>query len=133
MSKSNKITVINKLLFIDSGECIPFGVFLQRESAEGKLNAVSLYMIHEGDNRSQDDIIEAMKGLAERKREELHRLVLSEKGSVVPRECKEAFLKMSKVLNLFYRKDDGFTSHDLMSVVKSVIYEPVTLQEESLT
>lgn len=90
-------------------------------------------MIHEQENRSQDEIIESIKVLAERKREELQRLVLEEKGSVVPRECKEAFLKMSKVLNLFYAKDDGFTKHDLMSVVKSVMYEPVTLQEESLT
>lgn len=90
-------------------------------------------MKHKGDNHSIDEIIESMKGLVERKREELHKLVLEEKGSVVPKECKEAFLKMSKVLNLFYRKDDGFTSQDLMSVVKSVIYEPVTLQEESLT
>ncbi|ESQ27173.1 hypothetical protein EUTSA_v10018144mg [Eutrema salsugineum] len=105
----------------------------KRESAEGKLNAVSLHMIHEQDNRSKDEIIESIKGIAETKREELQKLVLKVKGSVVPRECKEAFLKMSKVLNLFYRKDDGFTSHDLMSVVKSVIYEPVTLQDESLS
>ncbi|CAH2067899.1 unnamed protein product [Thlaspi arvense] len=103
----------------------------KRENAEGKLNAVSLHRIHEQENRSKDEIIESMKGLAERKRVELQKLVLEEKGSVVPRECKEAFLKMSKVLNLFYRKDDGFTSQDLMSVVKSVIYEPVTLQDES--
>ncbi|CAA7062096.1 unnamed protein product [Microthlaspi erraticum] len=105
----------------------------KRESAEGKLNAVSLHMIHEQDNRSKDEIVESIKGLAERKRRELQKLVLEEEGSVVPRECKEAFLKMSKVLNLFYRKDDGFTSNDLMTVVKSVLYEPVTLQDESST
>ncbi|KAF8103438.1 hypothetical protein N665_0188s0374 [Sinapis alba] len=104
----------------------------KRESAQGKLNAVSLHMIHDQDNHSKEEVIECIKGLAERKREELQKLVLEEKGSVVPRECKEAFLKMSKVLNLFYRKDDGFTSQDLMSVVKSVMYEPVTLQDESL-
>lgn len=105
----------------------------QRESAQGKLNSVSLHMVHDQDNGGEEEIIECIKGLAERKREELQKLVLEEKGSVVPRECKEAFLKMSKVLNLFYRKDDGFTSQDLMSVVKSVMYEPVTLQDESLT
>lgn len=106
----------------------------QRESAQGKLNGVSLHMIHDQDNRSkEEEVIECVKGMAERKRVELQKLVLEEKGSVVPRECKEAFLKMSKVLNLFYRKDDGFTSQDLMSVVKSVMYEPVTLQDESLT
>lgn len=105
----------------------------QRESAQGKLNSVSLHMVHDQDNGSEEEIIECIKGLAERKRVELQKLVLEEKGSVVPRECKEAFLKMSKVLNLFYRKDDGFTSQDLMSVVKSVMYEPVTLQDESLT
>ncbi|XP_018455705.2 ent-kaur-16-ene synthase, chloroplastic isoform X3 [Raphanus sativus] len=106
----------------------------KRESAQGKLNGVSLHMIHDQDNRSkEEEVIECVKGMAERKRVELQKLVLEEKGSVVPRECKEAFLKMSKVLNLFYRKDDGFTSQDLMSVVKSVMYEPVTLQDESLT
>ncbi|KAL0665476.1 hypothetical protein Bca4012_102314 [Brassica carinata] len=105
----------------------------KRESAQGKLNSVSLHMVHDQDNGSEEEIIECIKGLAERKRVELQKLVLEEKGSVVPRECKEAFLKMSKVLNLFYRKDDGFTSQDLMSVVKSVMYEPVTLQDESLT
>ncbi|KAL0725884.1 hypothetical protein Bca4012_040483 [Brassica carinata] len=105
----------------------------KRESAQGKLNAVSLHMIHDQDNRSKEEVIEWIRGLAERKRVELQKLVLEEKGSVVPRECKEAFLKMSKVLNLFYRKDDGFTSQDLMSVVISVMYEPVTLQDESLT
>ncbi|XP_009106668.1 ent-kaur-16-ene synthase, chloroplastic isoform X1 [Brassica rapa] len=105
----------------------------KRESAQGKLNSVSLHMVHDQDNGGEEEIIECIKGLAERKREELQKLVLEEKGSVVPRECKEAFLKMSKVLNLFYRKDDGFTSQDLMSVVKSVMYEPVTLQDESLT
>ncbi|CAN8308194.1 unnamed protein product [Cochlearia groenlandica] len=101
----------------------------KRESAEGKVNAVSLHMTHEQDNRSKDEIIESIKCLAERKRVELQKLVLEEKESVVPRECKQVFMKMSKVLNLFYRKDDGFTSHDLMSAVKSVIYEPVTLQD----
>uniref|UniRef100_A0A1J3J1K3 ent-kaurene synthase n=2 Tax=Noccaea caerulescens TaxID=107243 RepID=A0A1J3J1K3_NOCCA len=105
----------------------------KRESAEGKLNAVSLHMIHQQDNRSKDEVVESIKDIAERNRRELQKLVLEEKRSVVPRECKEAFLKMSKVLNLFYRKDDGFTSNDLMTVVKSVIYEPVTLQDESLT
>ncbi|MED6113876.1 hypothetical protein PIB30_074926 [Stylosanthes scabra] len=101
----------------------------ERESAEGKLNALGLRLIHGDRAITAEDATKEMKVIIEDKRRELLRLVLKEKGSVVPRECKELFWKMIKVLHLFYLKDDGFTSLELHSTVNSVINEPVDLRE----
>ncbi|KAK8997118.1 hypothetical protein V6N11_020604 [Hibiscus sabdariffa] len=101
----------------------------KRESMEGKLNAVSLHIIHSTDSVTKDDVIREMKHLIKERRRELHGLVLQRNSSTVPRECKELFWKMSKVLHLFYVKDDGFTSHELGSVVNAVINEPVFVDE----
>ncbi|XP_050107761.1 ent-kaur-16-ene synthase, chloroplastic-like isoform X2 [Malus sylvestris] len=100
----------------------------KRESAEGKLNAVSLAMIH-GSGITEEEAINEMKNVIVSKRRELLRLVLHEKGSVVPRACKDLFWNMSKVLHLFYAKHDGFTAHDMMKTAYSVIEEPILLSE----
>lgn len=102
---------------------------LQRESKEGKVNALSLHMWHSDGAITEEHAIKEMKDLAKRHRRELQRLVLQEKGSRVPRICKDLFWKMSKVLHTFYEKDDGFTSNDMLHVVKSIIYEPIVLSE----
>ncbi|KAE8654116.1 Ent-kaur-16-ene synthase [Hibiscus syriacus] len=73
----------------------------KRESIEGKLNAVSLHMIHGTDSETKDNVTLEMKHLIEGRRRELHRLVLQRNGSTVPRECKELLWNMSKVLHLF--------------------------------
>ncbi|XP_045799668.1 ent-kaur-16-ene synthase, chloroplastic-like [Trifolium pratense] len=100
----------------------------KRESDEGKLNAVSLHMIHGNGVVTYEDTIDKLKGVIEDKRRELLRLVLKEKGSLVPRDCKDLFLKMLKVLNLFYIKDDGFTSNEMMyTTVNAVIKDPIIL------
>ncbi|RXH86679.1 hypothetical protein DVH24_021952 [Malus domestica] len=101
----------------------------KRESAEGKLNAVSLAMIH-GSGITEEEAINEMKNVIVSKRRELLRLVLLEKGSVVPRACKDLFWNMSKVLHLFYAKHDGFTAHDMMKTAYSVIEEPILLSEQ---
>ena len=98
---------------------------LQRESGEGKLNSISLSLIHGPGYATEEEAIEKLKSLACSKRRELLRLVLQEKDSVIPRACKDLFWKMSQVLNLFYAKDDGFTSNEMIGVVKGVIEEPV--------
>ncbi|GMJ10516.1 GA REQUIRING 2, ENT-KAURENE SYNTHASE 1, ARABIDOPSIS THALIANA ENT-KAURENE SYNTHASE 1 [Hibiscus trionum] len=54
---------------------------------------------------------------------------LNARNGIVPRQCKELFWKMSKVLHLFYVKDDGFTSHEMVNVVNAVIHEPVFVDE----
>ncbi|KAL5746640.1 hypothetical protein ACOSP7_027786 [Xanthoceras sorbifolium] len=99
----------------------------KRESEEGKLNAVSLHMIHS--NITEEEAAGKMKAHMDSKRRELLRAVLQENGSIVPRTCKDLFWKMSKVLNLFYVKDDGFTSHEMINVVKEVIHQPISVDE----
>ncbi|XP_007022741.2 PREDICTED: ent-kaur-16-ene synthase, chloroplastic isoform X1 [Theobroma cacao] len=101
----------------------------KRESMEGKLNAVSLHIIH-GTSAVTEDVNKEMKRLVHDRRRELLRLVLQENGSIVPSACKELFWKMSKVLHLFYMKDDGFSSHEMINVVKAVIHEPIYLDEQ---
>jgi ent-kaurene synthase len=102
---------------------------LQRESEEGKLNAVSLCMIHGGGVFTEEEAIKELKSIIGSKRRELLKLVLQEKGSVVPRACKDFFWKMIKVLHLFYMKDDGFTSNEMINAVNAVIEEPIVLNE----
>lgn len=100
---------------------------LQRESNEGKLNAVSLWTISAGGKFTKEEAAEAMKGDIERTRRELLRLVLQ--NSTIPRACKDLFWKMSCVVHLFYRKDDGFTSHELMNSAKALFEQPMVLDE----
>ncbi|KAL1815036.1 terpene synthase 6, chloroplastic [Daucus carota subsp. sativus] len=97
----------------------------KRESKEGKLNAVSLYMIHT-DATTEEDAINEIKCAIEINRRELLQLVLQEKDSVVPRACKDLFWKMCRVVHQFYIKDDGFTSEDMFGAVKDILYKPIT-------
>lgn len=98
-----------------------------REFKEGKLNAVALHMSrHETSGIVQEEIVEEMKMLVNSQRREMMKLVLEEKGSIVPRACKDAFWNMCNVVKLFYAKDDGFTGNDILGIVKGVIYEPVS-------
>ncbi|OVA15215.1 Terpene synthase [Macleaya cordata] len=98
----------------------------KRESKEGKLNAVSLLMIHGNGVITEEEAMGKIRGIIDNSRKELLRLVLQTKDSVVPRPCKDLFWKMSKVLHLFYRKNDGFTSvQEMVSAVNAVIEEPV--------
>ncbi|KAG7955138.1 hypothetical protein I3843_11G055600 [Carya illinoinensis] len=100
----------------------------KRESEEGKLNAVSLCIIHGGGIITEEEAIKEMKSFIATKRRELLKLVLQEKGSLIPRECKDLFWKMTRVLHLFYMKDDGFTSHEMINAVNAVIEEPIVLK-----
>ncbi|XP_020237613.1 ent-kaur-16-ene synthase, chloroplastic isoform X2 [Cajanus cajan] len=101
----------------------------KREFEEGKLNALALRIAQGTGVITAEDATKEMMGIAEEKRIELLRLILQEKESVVPRECKDLFWKMIKVLHLFYMKDDGFTAHDMYSSVNAVIKDPVILNE----
>jgi ent-kaurene synthase len=83
-------------------------------------------MLHGNGAVTYEDAIDKLKGVIEDERRELLRLVLKEKGSLVPRDCKDLFWKMMKVLNLFYMKDDGFTSNEMMhSTVNAVLKDPI--------
>ncbi|KNA16785.1 hypothetical protein SOVF_085910 [Spinacia oleracea] len=48
-----------------------------------------------------------------------------DKGGVVPKDCREVFWKMSKVLHFFYMKEDGFTSDEMAGAVKAVLHDPI--------
>uniref|UniRef100_A0A6N2LUG6 ent-kaurene synthase n=1 Tax=Salix viminalis TaxID=40686 RepID=A0A6N2LUG6_SALVM len=101
----------------------------KRESEEGKLNAVSLYMIHGGGAVTEEEAVEHFKGLIDGQRRQMLQLVLQEKGSVIPRPCKDLFWNMIKILHTFYMKDDGFTSNEMINVAKAMINEPISLDE----
>nr|QIQ56005.1 putative terpene synthase 1 [Eremophila lucida] len=101
----------------------------ERELKEGKLNAVPLHMIHSGGGKTKEAAIVEIKRLIDRRRRELLGLVLDGKSSVIPRACKDLFWHMSTVVHLFYSKDDGFTSQDLIQVVNQIIHEPIVLDE----
>uniref|UniRef100_A0A7N0T996 Ent-kaurene synthase n=1 Tax=Kalanchoe fedtschenkoi TaxID=63787 RepID=A0A7N0T996_KALFE len=100
----------------------------KRESEAGKLNAMTLLRMQRGDN-NKHEVVPAMKHIIEFHRAELLRLVLQQGKNDLPRACKDLFWNMSKILNLFYLKDDGFTSDDMLEVVKAVLHEPVNLVE----
>ncbi|XP_057546587.1 terpene synthase 6, chloroplastic isoform X2 [Amaranthus tricolor] len=98
----------------------------QREAEHGKLNAVSLLMLQGNGNVSKEDAILEIKRTVDSKRRELLRLVLQPgNGGVVPKECREVFWKMSKVLHLFYLKEDGFTSEEMAGDVKAILHDPL--------
>ena len=74
---------------------------LQRESEEGKLNAVSLKLLVHGSSfgsgsSSEEETINEMKSVVGAKRRELLRLVSKGKDSIVPKPCKDLFWKMSE-------------------------------------
>ena len=70
---------------------------LQRESEQGKLNAVTLRVIHSGGVITEEEAIKELKSIIGSKRRELLKLVLQEKSSVVPRECEDLFWIMTSV------------------------------------
>ncbi|KAM7526916.1 hypothetical protein LguiA_016818 [Lonicera macranthoides] len=97
----------------------------KRELEEGKLNAISLRMIHGGGETTKEEAVKEARRIVESQKEQLLRLVVKEKGSMVPRACKELFWKMTKVVHQFYFEDDGFTSEDMMKAVKDIIHRPI--------
>ncbi|CAM8877053.1 unnamed protein product [Rhodiola kirilowii] len=99
----------------------------KREWEEGKLNALALFRLQSGDD-NKHKVIPEMKDIVEGSRVELLRLVVRQENNEVPRACKDLFWNMSKILNFFYLNDDGFTSNDMLNVVKDVFYEPVLLE-----
>lgn len=82
-------------------------------------------MIHNGGGMTEAAAIVHMKSLIENQKRELLRLVLRSDHGLVPRVCRDLFWNMARVLNQFYKKDDGFTSHEIMGLIKSIMYEPL--------
>ncbi|KAJ4827981.1 hypothetical protein Tsubulata_009514 [Turnera subulata] len=100
----------------------------KRESKEGKLNTLSLLLIHGDGCVTEEDAIKTIKDLIDSRRRQVLRLVLEEKDSIIPRACKDLFWNMTRVLHLFYKENDGFTSNEMMvSAANAVINEPISL------
>ena len=100
---------------------------MQREYGEGKLNSVSLLVLHGGCTSISEARRELQKPI-DTCRRDLLRLVLREEGAV-PRPCKELFWKMCKVCYFFYSGTDGFSSPvEKAREVDAVINEPLKLQ-----
>ncbi|XP_072963558.1 ent-kaur-16-ene synthase, chloroplastic-like isoform X2 [Typha angustifolia] len=98
---------------------------LERENDEGKLNGVSLCVLHGGDSISVEEAKKEMQRDINTSRRDLLRLVLRE-GSVVPRPCKELFWNMSRIVHIFYGKtDETTTSVDMINYVDAVIHQPL--------
>lgn len=86
---------------------------------------MSLCILHGEGAISKEDAIREIRRTIDDNRRELLRMVLQGEGSVVPKDCREVFWKMSKVLHLFYMKEDGFTSNDMAGAVKAVLHDPI--------
>nr|QWD59165.1 diterpene synthase class I [Aconitum carmichaelii] len=98
----------------------------ERENNEGKLNGISLLMLHDPNVTTEEEAARKMRTVVDSSRKELMRLVLQTNGSVVPRACKELFWNGCRVVHLFYAINDGLTSAEQMvSDVNAVIFEPL--------
>ncbi|XP_062227461.1 ent-kaurene synthase-like 2 [Phragmites australis] len=99
----------------------------EREDSQGKLNSVSLLVLHKGGSMSTEEARREIQKPIDTCRRDLLRLVLKEE-SAVPRPCRELFWKMCKVCFFFYSRTDGFSSSvEKASEVNAVINEPLQL------
>lgn len=96
----------------------------EREAEDGKLNSVSLCMLQGNGTISKEDAIRETRQTINDTRRELLRMVLRGDG-VVPKECRNVFWKMSKVLHLMYMNDDGFTKGEMAGAVKAVLHDTI--------
>ncbi|XP_065868377.1 ent-kaur-16-ene synthase, chloroplastic-like isoform X3 [Euphorbia lathyris] len=102
---------------------------VKRESAEGKLNGVSLLMEHGRGAVDEETSMKEVERLIESHKRELLRLIVDKKeGSVVPKSCKDLFWGLSKVLHLTYMDDDGFTSPvKMVNAADVIVNQPILL------
>ncbi|KAK1425274.1 hypothetical protein QVD17_20624 [Tagetes erecta] len=103
----------------------------KREFKEGKLNVVALHLSNGENGNVEEEVVKEMMMMIKNMRIEMMKMVVEEKGSIVPRACKDAFWSMCNVLNLFYATDDGFTGDAILGIVKDVIYDPLVLPNGS--
>ncbi|KAM0828593.1 hypothetical protein ACQ4PT_067444 [Festuca glaucescens] len=100
----------------------------EREGSQGKVNSVSLLVLHSGGSISSGAAKKTIQEYIALCRKDLLRLVLKE-DSGVPRPCKELFWNMCKINHLFYSQTDGYSSpEEMVGAVNAVIYEPLKLQ-----
>ncbi|KAI3940200.1 hypothetical protein MKW92_029768 [Papaver armeniacum] len=84
---------------------------LKKESKDGKLiNAIPLLM--SSGSVTELEALKKVRGMIDKSRRELLRLVLQSKDSVMPRACKEIFWRANKQMQFVYRSNDGFSSYN---------------------
>lgn len=99
----------------------------EREYNQGKLNSVSLLVLHGGGSVTIKDARSKLQKPMDVCRRNLLKLVLKE-DSDVPRPCKEMFWNMCKTCYFFYSQDDAFSSpKEKAGDVDAVIHEPLQL------
>ena len=101
-----------------------------RESSQGKLDSVSLLVLHSDGAMSIEAAKESLRRSITSCRKDLLRLVLKE-DSVVPRPCREVFWQMSKICHVFFSHTDGFTSAtEMVGAANAVIHDPLRFRSE---
>ncbi|WCJ18738.1 Ent-kaurene synthase chloroplastic [Euphorbia peplus] len=100
----------------------------QKDMAQGKLNSVSLRVLHSNGTLTEEEAKEEVDKIIEKHRRELLRMVVQTEGSVVPKACKKLFWMTSKELHLFYMTEDCFTCPTkLLSAVNSTLKDPLLM------
>lgn len=116
------------------GRCLNDIQGFQRETKEGKLNGLSLRIRQNNGSNAEEEAKKEVESIISSSRRELLRMVVSEENGVFPRECKDLFWKMSKVLHLFYMRNDGFSSpKEMVAAVNAVIHEPLQIAHLNLS
>ncbi|GLJ24452.1 hypothetical protein SUGI_0466900 [Cryptomeria japonica] len=94
----------------------------KREIKQGKLNSVSLFM-KEYPGTSVEDATEWVRLTVNENTQKLLRNLLQ--PSVLPRDCKQLYWNMLKIIQLFYLNTDEFTSPTTMlEHIKAVLFDP---------
>ncbi|KAL5216888.1 hypothetical protein ABZP36_008289 [Zizania latifolia] len=100
----------------------------EREYGQGKVNSVSLLVVHSGGSVTVEEARRETWKPIEKCRRELLGLVLR-RETAVPAPCKRLFWKMCKVCYFFYSRDDGFSSPtEKADAVDAVVHQPLRLE-----
>ncbi|KAF7013134.1 unnamed protein product [Triticum aestivum] len=100
----------------------------ERESSDGKLNIISLLVLHSGGSMSIEAAQEVIQESIATCRKDLLRVVVRE-DRVVPRPCKEMFWRFCRTSHLFYSQTDGFSSpKEMLHTMNAIFREPLKLQ-----
>ncbi|XP_037481003.1 9-beta-pimara-7,15-diene synthase, chloroplastic-like [Triticum dicoccoides] len=103
----------------------------ERESSDGKVNIISLRVLHSEGSMSIAAAQEAIQESIASCRRDLLRLVVREER-VVPRPCKDVFWRFCKTAHLFYCHTDGFSSpKEMLCTMNAIFREPLKLQTTS--
>ncbi|PIA50819.1 hypothetical protein AQUCO_01200228v1 [Aquilegia coerulea] len=105
----------------------------KKDNKDGKLNGVSLLMIHDPAVSTMEEAMRKLMAHVDSSRSGLMELILKTNGSMVPRACKDLFWDMCRGLHLFYASNDGYTSaQQMVGYVNDVLFIPLQLPEEML-